>query len=72
MTITAAGDSLNRSYTILAKDFHLQEVQEEQKKSPVSEQDKLYNKSRVDDETNKKINEIFDNLDFEDADGKLH
>ena len=72
MTITAAGDSLNRSYTILAKDFHLQEVQEEQKKSPVSEQDKLYNKSRVDDETNKKINESFDILDFEDADGKLH
>ena len=72
MTITAAGDSLNRSYTNLAKDFHLQEVQEEQKKTPVSEQDKLYNKSRVDDETNKKINEIFDNLDFEDADGKLH
>ena len=69
MTLTRAGVPLQRSYEVLERNFAEQETQVEEK-SPVSENE--YSRKRLTDEQNEKLNEIFDSMEIEDADGKLH
>ena len=72
MTLTSAAATLKKSYDILEDSFHKQEIREEEN-PPVSENDiPEYSKRELTDDENKRLNEIFEELDFEDADGKLH
>jgi hypothetical protein len=63
LTITNASAEMASSYMNLAKNYE---------EKPVSVRNQNYSKQSLTDEDNKKINEIFDDLDDEDTDITIH